>query len=167
MTSSSLNNISVRYVVAALHEPLMPCTCVTASRLIGTHGDIQFIVNTDGHQVVQFVGISCYSFNTTDGLTYDSGDTITLDLSYFLNGSSQSALPFSANGIYSPVFEFDPGESIGDGSTLGGYFQIVNDAENPLNSGSAAFDNNQLIPEPSVLALVGLGCATLLIRRRL
>jgi hypothetical protein len=129
-------------------------------------GDIQFIVNTDGNEVVQFGGISFYSFNANHGLSYNSGDTITLGLSYFLNDSGMNALQFSANGIDSPVFEFNPGVGIGTGSTLGGYFQIANDPANVLNGGSAVFGNIQIIPEPSMMTLVGLGCLALLIRRR-
>ena len=129
-------------------------------------GDIQLIVNTDGREVVQFGGISFYSFNASDGLSYNSGDTISLGLSYFLSENGLNALQFSANEFDSPVFEFDPGAGIGNGSTLGGYFQIANDPANVLNGGSAVFESIQIIPEPSVMALVGLGCLALLFRRR-
>src|ERR1017187_2985965 len=40
-------------------------------------GDIQFIVNTDGHEVVQFGGISFYSFSESSIVSYNSGDLIT------------------------------------------------------------------------------------------
>ena len=132
-------------------------------------GDIQFIVNTDGHEVVQFGGISFYSFLNTAppvggyGMTYNSGDLINLGLSYFLAGDGNNALQFFANGNASPVFEFAPGAGIGNGSTLGGYFQILNDPLNPLNSGSAAFGNISIssVPEPSTFALLSLGIVTL------
>jgi hypothetical protein len=132
-------------------------------------GDIQFIVNTDGHEVVQFGGISFYSFLNTAppvggyGMTYNSGDLINLGLSYFLAGDGNNALQFFANGNASPVFEFAPGVGIGNGSTLGGYFQIVNDPLNPLNSGSAAFGNISIssVPEPSTFALLSMGIVTL------
>src|ERR1035437_9814 len=105
-------------------------------------GDIQFIVNTDGHEVVQFGGISFYSFNASNGITYNSGDTIHLGLTYFLDGNGKNALQFFANGTPSPVFEFGTNVGsgaldIGDGSTLGAYFQISNDPNNPTNSGTA------------------------------
>src|ERR1035441_4479092 len=98
-------------------------------------GDIQFVVNTDGHEVVQFGGISFYSFNVNDGITYNSGNTIGLGMSYFQDGNGMNALRFWANGVASPVFDFAAGADIGNGSTLGGYFQIQNDPANPSNGG--------------------------------
>src|ERR1035438_3563806 len=114
-------------------------------------GDIQFIVNTDGHEVVQFGGISFYSFNASNGITYNSGDTIHLGLTYFLDANGKNALQFFANGTPSPVFEFGTNVGsgaldIGDGSTLGAYFQISNDPNNPTNSGTALFQNISFIP---------------------
>ena len=126
-------------------------------------GDIQFIVNTDGHEVVQFGGISYYSFSGNSIVSYNSGDLINLALSYFLAGDGNNALQFFANGIASPVFEFASGAGIGNGSTLGGYFQIVNDPSNPGNSGLANFQNIGIIsvPEPSTLTLLSMGIVTL------
>ena len=135
-------------------------------------GDIQFIVDTDGHEVVQFGGISFYSFNATPfGMTYNSGDLIKLGLDYFLDANSKNALQFFANGNASPVFEFGPtvgsgALDIGNGSTLGGYFQIVNDPNNPSNGGSAVFQNITIVPEPSTVALVSLGLIALGLQKR-
>jgi hypothetical protein len=134
-------------------------------------GDVQFIVNTDGHEVVQFGGISFYSFNANNGITYNSGNTITLGMVYFKDGNGKNALQFSANGVHSPVFEFGPtvgsgALDIGNGSTLGAYFQIGNDPANPNNAGSVLFQNITIVPEPSVLALLGLGLLPLVFRRR-
>jgi hypothetical protein len=136
-------------------------------------GDTQFIVNTDGHEVVQFGPISFYSFNINNGITYNSGDTITLGMSYFLDGNNRNAMQFSANGIDSPIFEFAPGAGIDDGSKLAGYFQIVNDTANPNNSGSAVFSNISItgpavpVPEPSTIILLGAGIVGVgIVRRR-
>ena len=131
-------------------------------------GDIQFIVNTDGREVVHFGGISFYSFNSGYSMTYNSGDLIALGLNYFLDTSTgNNALQFFANGNASPVFDFAPGAGIGNGSTLGGYFQIVNDPANPGNSGSAVFQNITItVPEPSSLVLLSAGVLPLLLRRR-
>jgi len=130
-----------------------------------SNGDIQLIVNTDGHEVVQFGGISFWSFNP---LTYNSGDIIHLGMNYFLNTTTgDNALQFFANGHASPVFNFAPGGGIGNGSTLGGYFQIQNDPNNPNNSGAAVFQNITItVPEPSCLVLLSAGLLPLLLRRR-
>ena len=136
-------------------------------------GDIQFIVNTDGHEVVQFGGISFYSFSVNNGINYNSGQAIGLGISYFQDSNHKNALQFWANGVASPVFEFGPtvgsgALDIGNGSTLGGYFQIVNDPNNHSNSGDALFQGISIsvVPEPSVLSLLGLGIAALVFRRR-
>jgi len=135
-------------------------------------GDVQFIVNSDAHEVVQFGGISFWSFNVNNGITYTTGQTIQLGLNYFLDGSGKNALQFFANGTPSPVFEFGPtvgtgALDIGNGSTLGAYFQIQNDAGNPSNGGTAVYQNiNIAVPEPSMLTLFGLGLLPLVFRRR-
>jgi len=136
-------------------------------------GDIQFIVDSDAHEVVQFGGISFYSFNVSNGITYNSGQTINLGITYFQDPNNKNALQFWANGVPSPVFEFGPSVGsgaldIGNGSTLGGYFQIVNDPNNSKNSGDALFSGISIsvVPEPSVLSLLGLGIAALVYRRR-
>lgn len=127
-------------------------------------GDGQFIVNTDGHEVVAFGGpFPFYAFPAT----FNSGDTITLEMTYFLNGNGKRAIIYTANGVSSPALEFTNLEQgIIDGSTLGGYFQIVNNPSDPANSGSAAFGNITIVPEPSTFALLALGLAGLLARRR-
>lgn len=138
-----------------------------------SNGDIQFVVNTDGHEVVQFGGISFYSFSGNNVVSYNSGDTINLGISYFLDQSGKNALQFFANGNSSPIFEFGPSVGsgaldIGNGSTLGAYFQIANDPANPSNGGSALFQdiNIGVVPEPSVITLLGLGILPLIFRRR-
>jgi len=130
-----------------------------------SQGDIQFVVNTDGHEVVQFGGISFYSFNANNGMTYNSGDAITLGMRYFMDGNGDNALQFSANGVTSPVFDFAPGAGIGNGSTLGGYLQVQNDPSNPGNGGQAIFQHIA-IPEPGTLSLLSLGVCAFLLRRR-
>jgi len=134
-------------------------------------GDIQFVVNTDGHEVVQFGGISFYSFTANGFPAYNSGQPITLAMQYFKDSNGKNALQFFANGTPSPVFEFGPtvgsgALDIGNGSTLGAYFQIQNDPTNPANGGNALFYNITFIPEPSTLVLFGLGGLALMLRRR-
>jgi len=87
-----------------------------------------------------------------------------LGLTYFLDSNGKNALMFTANGVNSPVEEFATGAGIGDGSTLGGYFQIVNDPTNPVNGGTASFGKIAItVPEPSTFVLLSLGAVPLLI----
>jgi hypothetical protein len=127
-------------------------------------GQGQFIVNTDAHEVVAFGGpLPFYAFPAT----YNSGDSITLGMTYFKDGNGKNAIIYSANGVNSPVFEFGNLEQgIITGSTLGGYFQIVNDPINPGNGGFSVFSSISIVPEPSALALLGLGLLPLVFRRR-
>jgi hypothetical protein len=107
-------------------------------------GQGQFIVNTDGHEVVAFGGpFPFYAFPRT----FNSGDTVRLGMTYFLNESGKRSIIYYANCMQSPPLEFSNLEQgIIDNSTLGGYFQIVNDSANPSNSGSAAFENITIGP---------------------
>jgi len=163
---------SVLMTLTLTASPLLPRKEAGFLFTTASHGDIQFIVNTDGHEVVQFGGIGFYSFNNSNGILYNSGDTIRLGMTYFLDGNGKNALVFSANGVSSPVEEFTtPGDGIGNNSTLGGYFQIVNDSANAANAGSALFQNisiSGVVPEPSTFALFSLGIVPLglLLRRR-
>ena len=74
---------------------------------------------------------------------------------------------FAASSPGNPYF--DLGGPVGSaGDTLGGYFQIQNDPNNPNNHRTALFSNIIItaVPEPSALALLGLGILTLVFRRR-
>ncbi len=102
-------------------------------------GQGQFILNTDAHEVVAFGGpFPFYAFPAT----FHSGDTVTMGMTYFLDSNGKRAIIYSANCLQSPPLEFSNLEQgIIDGSTLGGYMQIVNDPHNPTNSGAAVFQN--------------------------
>jgi hypothetical protein len=55
-------------------------------------------------------------------------NAITLGMTSFKDGNGINAIICSANGVNSPLLEFSNLElGIVNGSTLGGYFQIVND----------------------------------------
>ena len=107
-------------------------------------GQGQFEVNTDGHEVVAFGGpFPFYAFPAT----FQSGDTVTLGITYFLDSLGKRAVIYSANCMHSPPLEFSNLEQgIIDGSTLGGYFQIVNAPTVATNSGIAVFQNIKIGP---------------------
>jgi hypothetical protein len=120
-------------------------------------GPGQFVVNTDGHEIVAFGGpLPFYAFPPT----YNSGDTITLGMKYFLDGNGKRAVIYSADGVESPIEEFSNLEQgIIDNSTLGGYFEIVNDSASRDNSGTAVFGsiNITAAPEPGGVVLAAMG----------
>jgi hypothetical protein len=128
-------------------------------------GQGQFIVNTDGHEIVAFGGpLPFYAFPST----YNSGDIITLGMTYLLNsGTGLRSIIYSENGVNSPILPFtDLEQGIINGTTLGGYFQIQNAPNNPSNFGVAVFQNITMVPEPSSFVLLSLGILPLLLRRR-
>ena len=132
-------------------------------------GDGQFIVNTDAHEIVAFGGpLPFFAFPAT----FNSGDTITLGINYFLDSNTGlRSIIYSANGVDSPILALSNLEQgIIDGTTLGGYFQIVNDTLDANNAGIAVFRDISItaVPEPSAMALlIGLGLPFgLLLRRR-
>ncbi|MCC6823336.1 MAG: PEP-CTERM sorting domain-containing protein [Verrucomicrobia subdivision 3 bacterium] len=134
-------------------------------------GDGQFIVNTDGHEIVAFGGpLPFYAFPAT----FDSSEIVTLGMTYFLDSNTGlRSIVYSANGVNSPILALSNLEQgIIDGSTLGGYFQIQNNPNNPSNFGAAVFQNVSIsgiaVPEPSAVALLSLGVLpfVLAMRRR-
>jgi len=111
-------------------------------------GDLQFIVDSDSHEVVQFGGFTFFAFAPDLVKPYVTGTTIRLGVSYFRLPDGNNAFLFSANGQFSPIFELPPGVGIGNGNKLGGYFQIDNDPTSPGNAGHAVFRGISIIPVP-------------------
>lgn len=105
-------------------------------------GQGQFIVNTDGHEVVAFGGpFPFYAFPAT----FNSGDTVVLGMTYFRASNGKRAVIYSANCLQSPPLEFSNLEQgIIDGSTLGGYMQIVNAPSVATNSGAVMYQDISL-----------------------
>jgi len=111
-------------------------------------GDGLFILDTDAHEIVAFGGpLPFYSF----GNTFNSGNTVLMGMTYE-NIGGVNGIVYSANGVNSPFLPMSNLEQgVINGSTLGGYFQIVGVTP---------------VPEPSVFALLVLGLVPLVFRRR-
>jgi hypothetical protein len=126
----------------------------------GTHGgDSQEVaIGSDG-EIVQFGAVSFNGFSANDGgplANYTKGQTVSFTFTYGIDPiTTQNAFQYSATyqaqTVTSPWEDFGVGQFVGSpGDYLGGYFQLAP------------------IPEPSTLALLGLGLLPLarLLRRR-
>ena len=135
-------------------------------------GDLQFIADPQSGFLGMFGGSGYWN----SGLTYTAGETVTLGMQYFYDtANSVNAFQFWVNAgsgnIYSTVQDLPSGTTLAGGN-LGAYFQLagVDNSTGPGNSGQAVFGNISIVgvPEPSLLALLGLGLlpAARLLRRR-
>jgi hypothetical protein len=103
----------------------------------------EFVVNTDGHEIVAFGGfLRFYAFPRA----FNSGDTVTLGLTVFKDSNNKNAIIYMAKTStfcqVSPALEFDNLEQgVINGTTIGGFFQIVNSPTITTNSGEAVFEN--------------------------
>jgi hypothetical protein len=146
-------------------------------------GDNQVVVVNNG-VVAQFGGPSYYPFSPAAGgypgvggsvPNYVVGQTYTMTMIYTVDPhTGNNAFEYAVNGQFgasaagNPYFDLGAGLSIGAlGDNLGGYFQIGNA---PNNSGSAVFSNISItpiiVPEPSALALAGVGMTLAWLFRR-
>ncbi|MDE3068395.1 MAG: hypothetical protein KGJ60_12715 [Verrucomicrobiota bacterium] len=154
-------------------------------------GDLAiYVVGGGGNAGVVFQGggPSYYPFSPLAGgypgaggsvPNYSLGETYTLGLSYTIDpNTGKNAFEYSVNGQYAasaagdPYFDLGAGQFVGGsgGDTLGGYLQVQTDPTNPNQGGQAVFGNTTItpVPEPSLLALAGLGVLPLVrqLRRR-
>src|SRR5438105_6521124 len=108
----------------------------------------EFIVNTDGHEFVAFGGfLPFYAFPRN----FNSGDTVTMGLTVFKDTAGKNAIIYFAETattcLRSPALEFSNLElGVIDGTTIGGYLQIVNSPTIATNSGKAVFQNIKIGP---------------------
>ena len=140
-------------------------------------GDSQMIVSGTG-VVAQFGGPSYYPFSPAAGgypgkggsvANYTEGSTYTMTMAYVLDpNTGMNAFEYWVNGQQAasapgnPYFDLGAGQTLGSpGDSLGGYFQIGNGG--PNQAGTAVFSNIsiQSVPEPSVIALLGVSIAAL------
>src|ERR1051325_1437699 len=108
----------------------------------------EFIVNTDGHEFVAFGGfLPFYAFPRN----FNSWDTVTMGLTVFQDSNGKNAIIYFAQTattcLQSPPLEFDNLEQgVIDGTSIGGYFQIVNSPTIATNNGKAVFENIKIGP---------------------
>ncbi len=114
----------------------------------------EFIVNTDGHEIVAFGGfLPFYSFSAQNtAILFTSGETVTLGMTNFKDSKGKNAIIYFAGTpsacAVSPPLEFSNLElGVIDGTAIGGYLQIVNSPTIATNSGLAVFQNIR-ITEP-------------------
>ena len=130
-------------------------------------GEGLFLVNTDAHEVVAVSGpFPFYAFPAT----FDSGETITLGLRYFMDtNTGLRSIVYSADGVDSPILPFtnvEQGIEIGT-TQLGGYLQVENAPNDPTNSATAVFSNISIsVPEPASMGLAAIGALAMIRRRR-
>ena len=104
----------------------------------------EFIVDSDAHEIVAFGGfLPFYAFPKT----FQSGDTVTMGMTYFLDANGKWAIIYEANCLRSPPLEFSNLElGVIDNTTIGGYMQVVNSPTISTNAGLAVFQDIKIGP---------------------
>jgi len=104
------------------------------------YSELQFMVNTDAHEVVAFgYPFPFYRFS----LSYNSGDTIHLGIHFFKDADGKYKVIYMVNELSSPAMALADQSIIVQKNwiTPGGYLQVNIQAGNPNNGGTAVFDN--------------------------
>ncbi|GIV21240.1 MAG: hypothetical protein KatS3mg023_2991 [Armatimonadota bacterium] len=103
------------------------------------YSELQFMVNTDAHEVVAFgYPFPFYRFTSQ---SYNSGDTIRLGIRFFKDTDGKYKVVYMANGESSPAAALSDQNLFTGWITPGGYLQVNIQAGNPNNGGVAVFDN--------------------------
>ena len=104
----------------------------------------EFILDTDAHEVVAFGGfLPFYAFPKT----FQSGDTVTMGITYFKDSNGKWAVIYEANCMQSPPQEFSNLEQgVINNTTIGGYMQVVNAPTVKTNTGIAVFQDIKIGP---------------------
>ncbi|TWT87668.1 hypothetical protein Mal64_32100 [Pseudobythopirellula maris] len=130
-------------------------------------GDALFIVNSDAGEIVAFGG-PFFSFNSEFGVSYTPGDTITMGFTLIGGGDGNGGVADTiqyfidhptAGYLASPALPWSNLELGPVNYRLGMYTQTQPDGSNANEFVSTTFDNIMFtaVPEPSGLALLGLG----------
>lgn len=135
-------------------------------------GDGQFIINSDGHEIVAFNGpFPFFKFNNPpNSINYTTGQTITLGMKYDAVAHTidfrvkQGGQSFDSG----PLAFSNTENGIIDGSTAGFYGQFSPAA--PGDFGNVALANMAatatVVPEPIGIAVLGAMAVALIARRR-
>jgi hypothetical protein len=130
-------------------------------------GDMQFLADPNSGFLGFFGGPGFWN----SGFTYVAGTTVTMKMQYFQTGSTGNMIFSVTDGSSTSVSPLESWTGNLAGDLLGGYYQIGNGGTAPGASGQAVYGNisiTSVVPEPSTLALLGLGILPLarLLRRR-
>lgn len=104
----------------------------------------EFILDTDAHEIVAFGGfLPFYAFPKT----FQSGDTVTMGMTYFKDANGKWAIIYEANCLRSPPLEFSNLElGVINNTFIGGYMQVQNAPTNSANTGITVFQDIKIGP---------------------